>query len=173
MKEITKTKMFTDAELELLTRVAKAHEEFFEKIRDRLPEGNVGKFIFYVLGDFLHDMNEVVLNNPEAEISYTWDGKMEDYIKTLYLEMKYAKNIVVNLYLDFVRNADDLIYVEPDVINDFSDDYYYGDFGGAIDDDYDKKEVNQLTDNQFSYLNDILLMVDLDKITDDELIEQP
>lgn len=140
----------------------KAHNDYFENLTDTIYKQfkePAYRFVVATLGDYLHDINEKVVNDPETELEYISDRNVLAYVGELKAHIEQAKNAVINMYLCYWDNYEELKDVDAEVMSDVSDEYSYGWGCMSFCDTPSYDMAKNLSKDQMDGLNDLLKAV--------------
>lgn len=160
-------KLNNKGDIALLNAVTTAHENFFNKLQSKIKINTKAKsFIFNAMGDYVWDMNIAICDNPDYQLGWYWDRNVQAYATQLLEAMNNAKNVVINLYLLYSKNKEDLGDVAAEYEENSSNDYdaymsdvsmsYYSLLGSLIAYKAKYQEIIQLDNSELKELNSIL-----------------
>lgn len=150
---------YSHQEQVLFRDATNAHYDYFQKIRDNIPK-NVQKpaywFVEATLGDYLHDINEVVVDDPEYQLECISDGDVLSYVGELKAHIEQAKNAVINMYLCYWDSYEELKDVDGEDMSDVSTDYVYGLGSTSLCEAPSYDMAKNLSKDQMDELNELL-----------------
>lgn len=153
---------YSHQEQVLFQNRTKAHNDYFENLTDTIYKQfkePAYRFVVATLGDYLHDINEKVVNDPETELEYISDGNVLAYVGELKAHIEQAKNAVINMYLCYWDNYEELKDVDAEDMSDVSDEYSYGWGCMSFCDAPSYDMAKNLSKDQMDGLNDLLKAV--------------
>lgn len=143
----------------LFLKATNAHYDYFQKIRYSIPKYTQKPAYWFVkatLGDYLHDINEQVVDDPEFQLKYISDGSVLQYVGELKDHIEKAKNAVVNMYLCYWDNYEELKDVDSEDMYDVSVDYVYGWGSTSLCETPSYDMAKNLSKEQIDDLNELL-----------------
>lgn len=147
-----------------IDKITEEHDKFFSDINNKIETKTpLGAFLHCVLGDYIWDINEDVVQGNAFQVFWYW-GSVEEYVKFLNDEMKNARNSIINLYLLYLANKEDLEDCQPDDMNDISMEYLNKIGSGIVCDEIGENSLDNLTVKEIKELNKYLEATGFDKI---------
>ena len=105
----------------------------------------------------------VIVQGNAFQVFWYW-GSVEEYVKFLNDEMKNARNSIINIYLLYLANKEDLEDCQPDDMNDISMEYLNKIGSGIVCDEVGENSLDNLTVKEIKELNKYLEATGFDKI---------
>lgn len=140
------------------------HRNYFENLQSKITINTKAKsLISNVLGDYIWDMNTIVVDNPDYQLKYYFDNDLTTYVAQILNDVNHGRNAIINAYLGYHANQADFDDVnaeyETDPENFAMSDVsmeYYSVYGASLCELDDEKSVLKLDNQSLIELNTIL-----------------
>lgn len=172
--DLTMTKFDKDMISKIAQQLRDAYDPIIEQMDRR---SNMQSFIADVLGDYIHDIGDAVVNNIKGNFPDTWEH-VEDYQASVAKAVIYRRNAIINAYLEYLAHIDELnetVIMADDndlqnfqnlttFMSDVSADYYMTFLAGNMVEEPDVEVVKGLKYDKISMLNAMLKRANLREV---------
>lgn len=147
-----------------VNEITEKHDKIFSDIQKNIETTTrLGVFMSCVLGDYIWDINQQIIEGKSFEIFWYW-GSVEEYVKFLTHEIEYARNSIINIFLLYFQNKEDLEGYQTDEMNDISMEYLNTIGSGNICEEVEEEKLDELTVKEVRELNAYLKAANFERI---------